>query len=63
MYGIERKSAILELLKKNARVDVQELSEHFDLSESTIRRDLKELEEAQLLKERMGGCIVQKCDL
>ncbi|MBM7655747.1 hypothetical protein JOC76_005281 [Neobacillus cucumis] len=26
MYGIERKSAILELLNKNARVDVQQLS-------------------------------------
>lgn len=26
-YGIERKSAILELLNKNARVDVQELSQ------------------------------------
>ncbi|WHY72853.1 DeoR/GlpR family DNA-binding transcription regulator [Fictibacillus enclensis] len=60
MYGIERKSAILELLKKNARVDVQELSEHFDLSESTIRRDLKELEEAQLLKRTHGGAVLFK---
>jgi DeoR family transcriptional regulator, fructose operon transcriptional repressor len=58
MYGIERKSAILELLNKNARVDVQELSQHFDLSESTIRRDLKELEEAQLLKRTHGGAVL-----
>lgn len=60
MYGIERKSAILELLNKNARVDVQELSQHFDLSESTIRRDLKELEEAQLLKRTHGGAVLFK---
>lgn len=58
MYGIERKTAILELLNKNARVDVQELSRYFDLSESTIRRDLKELEESQLLKRTHGGAVL-----
>jgi DeoR family transcriptional regulator, fructose operon transcriptional repressor len=60
MYGIERKSAILELLNKNARVDVQELSQHFILSESTLHRDLKELEEAQLLKRTHDGAVLFK---
>lgn len=58
MYGIERKSAILDLLNKNSRVDVQELSQYFNLSESTIRRDLKELEEAHLLKRTHGGAVL-----
>jgi DeoR family transcriptional regulator, fructose operon transcriptional repressor len=58
LFGIERKSAILELLNKNARVDVQRLSQHFNLSESTIRRDLKEMEEAQLLKRTHGGAVL-----
>lgn len=46
------------MLNKNSRVDVQELSQHFDLSESTIRRDLKDLEEAQLLKRTHGGAVL-----
>lgn len=57
MYEIERKSKILELIKENQRVDVQALNKILQVSESTIRRDLKELEESNLLKRTHGGAI------
>lgn len=57
MYEVERKSRILEILKENQRVDVQGLNKILQVSESTIRRDLKELEESNLLKRTHGGAI------
>lgn len=57
MYEAERKQRILELLKVNQRVDVQGLNQILHVSESTIRRDLKELEESNLLKRTHGGAI------
>lgn len=57
MYGEERKSIILEYVQQHSRASVQELSLHLQVSESTIRRDLKELEEAKLLNRTHGGAI------
>ncbi|MCF6093940.1 DeoR/GlpR family DNA-binding transcription regulator [Microaerobacter geothermalis] len=57
LYGEERKIHILEYIQKNSRASVQELSLHFEVSESTIRRDLKELEEAKLLRRTHGGAV------
>lgn len=57
MYEIERKNKILELIRENQRVDVQALNKILQVSESTIRRDLKELEESNLLKRTHGGAI------
>lgn len=57
MYSEERKLIILEYIQQYSRASVQELSEHLQVSESTIRRDLKELEEAKLLSRTHGGAI------
>ncbi|WP_223066700.1 DeoR/GlpR family DNA-binding transcription regulator [Paenibacillus caui] len=57
MFEEERKQSVLQYLQKNQRASVQELSEAFEVSESTIRRDLKELEEARLLKRTHGGAV------
>ena len=57
LYGEERKAEILEQIKANSRVSVPELSHFFNVSESTIRRDLKELEEAKLIQRTHGGAI------
>lgn len=57
MYEEERKRKILELLKEHQRVDLQGLNQILQVSESTIRRDLKELEENNLLKRTHGGAI------
>lgn len=51
----ERKDAILENLARENRVYVSELSAAFGVSDVTIRKDLKELEERGLLKRVHGG--------
>lgn len=60
MFGEERKSMILSLIEQRTRVDVQELCDLFQVSESTVRRDLREMEEAGLLKRTHGGAISLK---
>lgn len=51
----ERKQAILHQLKQNDRVYVVDLSREYDISEVTIRKDLKELEERGALRRIHGG--------
>lgn len=51
----ERQSHILAELNKNNIVKARELMQTLDVSESTIRRDLQEMEEAGLLRRVHGG--------
>ena len=44
MFIEERHEKILQMLKDKKRVEVQELSELFEVSEDTIRRDLRIME-------------------
>lgn len=55
MLEPERHQLILELLKKKNTVKIQELIELTSSSESTIRRDLTQLERAKFLKRVHGG--------
>lgn len=57
LFAQERRNLILEMLKRNERVDVLELCEKFDVTGATIRTDLKELEKKGLLKRTHGGAI------
>jgi len=57
MLNDERKSRILEALSQNGRVLLQELITDLKVSEDTIRRDLKDLDEAGLLKRVHGGAL------
>lgn len=57
MLAHKRKQLIKEMVDKYRIVRVSDLSERFNLSDVTIRRDLKELEEAGLLKRTHGGAI------
>ncbi|UFJ43265.1 DeoR/GlpR family DNA-binding transcription regulator [Brevibacillus humidisoli] len=57
MYGEERKAQILEYVNRHSRASVQELTSSFGVSESTIRRDLQELEDAKLLRRTHGGAV------
>ena len=52
-----RRSAILQILKKNSNVSVTELSKHFGVSEVTIRKDLNLLKDRNLLVRTRGGAI------
>jgi len=54
----ERHNQILTLARENGRVDVEELSTTFGVSPQTIRKDLNELCDRQLLQRVHGGAIV-----
>lgn len=57
MFPEERRRVILERMWSGASVKVGELSTEFGVSESTIRRDLRELEESGLLARTHGGAL------
>jgi DeoR family glycerol-3-phosphate regulon repressor len=54
----ERQNKILILAREHGRVDVDELSTTFNVSPQTIRKDLNELCDRQLLQRIHGGAIV-----
>ena len=59
MEGItERQRQILAIAKETGRVDVDHLSTHFSVSPQTIRKDLNDLCDRQLLQRIHGGAIV-----
>ncbi|AOH55264.1 DeoR/GlpR family DNA-binding transcription regulator [Peribacillus muralis] len=55
MLTTERHEFIISILKKHGTVKLQELVDQLQASESTIRRDLVQLEEMKLLKRVHGG--------
>jgi DeoR family fructose operon transcriptional repressor len=57
MFAEERKAEILQLIESGQPVKVGDLSQRFDVSESTIRRDLQELENGGLIQRTHGGAI------
>ncbi|MFC1959596.1 DeoR/GlpR family DNA-binding transcription regulator [Chloroflexota bacterium] len=54
----ERRRAILEQLKRQGRVAVNELSARLHVSTVTIRQDLRALEEEGLLERTYGGAVL-----
>ncbi|MER5805864.1 DeoR/GlpR family DNA-binding transcription regulator [Streptomyces mirabilis] len=57
MYAPERQQEILRLARDGGRVDVLSLAEEFQVTAETIRRDLKTLDRAGLLRRVHGGAI------
>jgi DeoR family fructose operon transcriptional repressor len=57
MYAPERQQEILRLARDGGRVDVISLAEEFQVTAETIRRDLKALDRAGLLRRVHGGAI------
>ncbi|MEU2588011.1 DeoR/GlpR family DNA-binding transcription regulator [Streptomyces avermitilis] len=57
MYAPERHQEILRLARDGGRVDVVSLAEEFQVTAETIRRDLKALDRAGLLRRVHGGAI------
>lgn len=55
-HGFEvRKKAIIDKLEREGSVSVHEIAEEFDISETTARRDLNELQIQGLLRQVHGG--------
>ena len=58
MLAIERKNEILATLQKEQRVLVAELSQKYNVTEETIRRDLEKLEKEGFVKKTYGGAVL-----
>lgn len=56
----ERREHIHQLLTERKRITVKQLSEELDVSEVTLRTDLKEMEKAGLLTRTHGGAIMNE---
>lgn len=57
MLAIERRNAILTKLSLKGKVVVSELSQEFDVTEETIRRDLEKLDNDGLARKIYGGAV------
>lgn len=57
-----RQREILNILKKEKRISVLSLSQRLYVCEMTIRRDLKEMEQNNLLKRYHGGAVIEQAE-
>jgi len=55
---VERRRIILEELQQNKQVNTAKLNEHFGVSEVTLRKDLRYLENRNLLIRSRGGAML-----
>lgn len=60
MLALERRNLILEKLQEEKRVVVSELSQLFNVSEETIRRDLEKMEKEGLATKSYGGAVLNE---
>lgn len=57
MFAEERHRLILEQLEKDGKVSVAQLSQRFDITRETVRRDLAQLESENCLRRVHGGAV------
>lgn len=60
MLGIERRQKITQKLQQERKVYVNDLADLFQVTEETIRRDLKKLETQHFLKRSYGGAVLNE---
>ena len=60
MKQTQRHDAIIELVKKQGYVSTEELVEHFSVSPQTIRRDLNDLADQNMILRHHGGAARQR---
>lgn len=60
MLALERRNLILEKLQEEKRVVVSELSQIYNVSEETIRRDLDKLEHEGYAIKSYGGAVINE---
>ncbi|MCA0986740.1 DeoR/GlpR family DNA-binding transcription regulator [Guptibacillus algicola] len=58
MYQEERMLSILEYLKNNERISVEQICDRFEVSRDTARRDLVRLEEEGAVTRTRGGAVL-----
>jgi len=57
LLGLERQEKIAQLLDERGRLTVAEISDAFEVSEATVRRDLSALAERNLIRRVHGGAM------
>jgi DeoR/GlpR family transcriptional regulator of sugar metabolism len=57
MLSYERQNKIADYIRSNQSVTVKELRDAFDISSSTVRRDLEALESEHLIRRVHGGAV------
>lgn len=60
MFATQRTEKILEILYKDEKVQVNDLVKLFNVSDVTIRKDLKKLDSAGVLTKTHGGAVLKK---
>jgi DeoR/GlpR family transcriptional regulator of sugar metabolism len=60
MIAAQRKNKIKEIILTEGSAKIDHLSELFEVSEETIRRDLSELEKSGYVKKNYGGAVAVK---
>lgn len=60
MLAIERRNEILAKLQEEKKVVVSDLSQFYQVTEETIRRDLEKLEKEGLAKKTYGGAVLNE---
>lgn len=60
IFAEERKKLIVDFINMNIKATVDELCSQFSVSPATVRNDLRDLEEAKLIKRTHGGAISVK---
>lgn len=58
LFAEERQEKILDILMEKNKISVLEMCKFFDVSSSTIRNDLRELENSGLLTRTHGGALL-----
>jgi DeoR family transcriptional regulator, fructose operon transcriptional repressor len=58
LFQVDRQHQIYRLVLKHGSVDVSDLAQRFDVTTETIRRDLSELQESQLVRRVHGGAVL-----
>lgn len=59
MFAIERRNAIIKYLEENGSISVDTLAAKLNVTTMTIRRDLKVLEDANMIARTFGGAVLK----
>lgn len=54
----ERHQEIMDLIQKNGKITIAEITEKYDISDESARRDLRQLEQKGVCKRTHGGAIL-----
>lgn len=59
LFQVERQERIIKILEEKQNITVDELAKLLNVTAMTIRRDLKSLEDAELISRTFGGAVLK----